>query len=596
MMEIFVNRKEKYKNIAPKVSFANEPTRVPKKWEDVDQWATTVYVTNLPPLVTKKGVMDQCSKVGSVIDVYMPMRPAVTGKKFAFVRFVRGSDVSNLIYRIRNLWIGNFRLYADVARFKRGSKPRVENDHKNNKDDGDIREVRNQKGVNGAKLDEGNYVWKKKEAVVINVGNKEAANNLIPKTSVNVKVAEPNIGSKPVSGKEVSTSSSEVLKKDGMPAMGEVGTGSLVVDIGSIPEDMIVGGEEFSSSLCLKVNNIFSMRNLPQLVLNEGFEDVGFRYLGGLWVRVDCGSKAECTKFSNCEGLRPIFHSCLRPRSDFVIKERVIWVEVRGLPLCTWNNAVLHHIAKHWGEPLFGEDDIEEPLSCGKVCILTSRLSRIQEEACVMVQGKKYKIEVVEVQSWSPCFDRGGGAETDSEEDEDEVELSDEDNVSLENEVQDREEENIKVSAQSEEVNSSTDDNKEANYCVDGSDPCNMKAFLENFELGKTVSLSLSVPPGYERIIKRDEEEVSKNSRNVSGSYANYCAPLGGDGPGLNTSYGAGLDNLDYNQRNCDNNSLHMEEMGSGYVAAGGAGLGKFGRPPFDQKPLEDNVLDSEDL
>ncbi|KAK9047910.1 hypothetical protein SSX86_033128, partial [Deinandra increscens subsp. villosa] len=47
----------------------------------------------------------------------------------------------------------------------------------------------------------------------------------------------------------------------------------------------------------------------------------------------------------------------------------------------------------------------------------------------------------------------------------------------------------------------------------ESSDPCNIKEFLNKFDEGEVVSLSLSVPPGFERIVKNGEGDV--NSRAV---------------------------------------------------------------------------------
>ncbi|KAK9055364.1 hypothetical protein SSX86_026447 [Deinandra increscens subsp. villosa] len=483
-----VNRKDKYKHANPSASFPiNKPKNFSKSWKDVDEWSTTVYVTNLPPLATVKGIRDQCMKAGNVVDVFVPEKTAHTGKKYAFVRFNKGSDISNIIYKIRNLWIGNFRLYADVTRFKRGSQAKNV--------DSKVEENKKVSVDNKIGEKQGTKVWKK-----VTNGVKDSGGENIESHSVNGAAGAQIL--KGAGHKETDPKVDVVNIKD-------KGTVSDVVIIKDIPFDSFVTAEDLSGSLCLRVKNIANMRQLHQFAFNEGFEDISFQYLGGFWVRVDCGSKAECVKFSKCEGLKPLFHSCIKPKADFVINERVVWVEVRGLPLCAWNNVVANHVAKKWGECLFGMEDIEESLSCGRVCILTKRMDRIQDKARVEINGILYDLDVVEFQTWSPCFERSQEEESGSEEEEDEVGSRDEDNVSVENfEVVD----NVDAS---KDINDHDDhsqcfENDEVgNNKYDSSDPCNISEFLNKFEEGKMVSLSLSVPPGFERIEKKGEMEVN---------------------------------------------------------------------------------------
>ncbi|KAK9071291.1 hypothetical protein SSX86_009859 [Deinandra increscens subsp. villosa] len=335
-----VNRKDKYKHANPQVSSSSfVPKSFSKSWEEVDKWSTTVYVTNLPPLATIKGIRDQCMKAGNVVDVFVPVKAASTGKKYAFVRFSKGSDISDIIYKIRNIWIGNFRLYADVARFKRGSQAKKEVPKVVGIIDGAVKEKFGV--IKGVK------VWKKIDGDgKVTDGVKD---NSLGSEATNGK-DKAHVGSSSIRGAAEKGEDQKELGHDSkFDFPKSKGNEVSVVKINNVHEDCLITGEEFSGSLCLRVKNIANMRHLHQFAFNEGFEDISFQYLGGLWVRVDCGSKAECVKFSKCEGLKPLFHSCIKPKSDFIIDERVVWVEIRGLPFCAWNNVVFSHVANYWG-------------------------------------------------------------------------------------------------------------------------------------------------------------------------------------------------------------------------------------------------------
>ncbi|KAK9062792.1 hypothetical protein SSX86_019982 [Deinandra increscens subsp. villosa] len=116
-------RKDKYRTNSPSIRQEVPFKARDSRWDDVNKWSNTIFVTNFPPDVTKKGIYDRLGKIGKVVDVYIPGRVSEVGKRFAFVRFAKSLDISDLIYKIRNTWIGSFRLFADVSKFKRGEVP-----------------------------------------------------------------------------------------------------------------------------------------------------------------------------------------------------------------------------------------------------------------------------------------------------------------------------------------------------------------------------------------------------------------------------------------------------------------------------------------
>ncbi|GJZ49247.1 putative RNA-directed DNA polymerase, eukaryota, reverse transcriptase zinc-binding domain protein [Tanacetum coccineum] len=74
---------------------------------------------------------------------------------------------------------------------------------------------------------------------------------------------------------------------------------------------------------------------------NEGFLDVDFKYLGGLWVLFDFESSDARDKFLKHNGVTTWF-SILKPwHDDFVAEERLIWLEVDGVPIRAWDNQEL---------------------------------------------------------------------------------------------------------------------------------------------------------------------------------------------------------------------------------------------------------------
>ncbi|PWA36134.1 hypothetical protein CTI12_AA602910 [Artemisia annua] len=70
-----------------------------------------------------KELWNTCSIFGTVLDVYIPNKVSKQGKRYAFARFKKVTNVDSLITSLRSVWLGSFHMYANVARFNRNTKP-----------------------------------------------------------------------------------------------------------------------------------------------------------------------------------------------------------------------------------------------------------------------------------------------------------------------------------------------------------------------------------------------------------------------------------------------------------------------------------------
>ncbi|KAL4588534.1 hypothetical protein LXL04_001425 [Taraxacum kok-saghyz] len=52
--------------------------------------------------------------------------------------------------------------------------------------------------------------------------------------------------------------------------------------------------------------------------------------------------------------------------SEFIVKDRMVWLEIYGLPMCAWNPCVFKRVAALWGEVLFTDDDESNSLASGE--------------------------------------------------------------------------------------------------------------------------------------------------------------------------------------------------------------------------------------
>nr|GEX52492.1 DNA-directed DNA polymerase [Tanacetum cinerariifolium] len=88
-----------------------------------------------------------------------------------------------------------------------------------------------------------------------------------------------------------------------------------------------------------EVKKFSSIPNLRVLLSNEGFQNVKVVYLGGLWVMFELESLKSKAKFMQHVGVASWFTCLCNARSDFVSRERIVWVDIVGVPLHDWSRA-----------------------------------------------------------------------------------------------------------------------------------------------------------------------------------------------------------------------------------------------------------------
>lgn len=164
----------------------------------------------------------------------------------------------------------------------------------------------------------------------------------------------------------------------------------------SMGQKVIIRGRELTgttvvqSTVLAEVREAALIPNLINLCSEEGFSNIKIRYVGGLWVVVSFEPAKACKNFSSNAGIQNIFCKFRGITKDFVISQRAVWLEILGLPMCAWNPCVFKKIASVWGSVLFSDDDENNCMSTGKVCVLTGIMARIQELLWVTIEGTNY--------------------------------------------------------------------------------------------------------------------------------------------------------------------------------------------------------------
>ncbi|GJV89391.1 nucleotide-binding alpha-beta plait domain-containing protein [Tanacetum coccineum] len=97
------------------------------KEDYVHKLSTSIFITNFPDQFSACDLWRVCGDYGNVIDSYIPNRRSKAGNKFGFVRFIKIDDIDRLLKNLCTIWVGCFRLHANVVRFQRTPMKNVTN-------------------------------------------------------------------------------------------------------------------------------------------------------------------------------------------------------------------------------------------------------------------------------------------------------------------------------------------------------------------------------------------------------------------------------------------------------------------------------------
>ncbi|GJT86069.1 glucose-methanol-choline oxidoreductase, FAD/NAD(P)-binding domain protein [Tanacetum coccineum] len=85
----------------------------------VHKISTSVFITNFPDSFSAKDLFKTCSQYGYVVDAYIPNKRSKNGKRFGFVRFIKVFNAERLVNNLCTLWVGSYRLHANIVKFQR---------------------------------------------------------------------------------------------------------------------------------------------------------------------------------------------------------------------------------------------------------------------------------------------------------------------------------------------------------------------------------------------------------------------------------------------------------------------------------------------
>nr|GEW99249.1 hypothetical protein [Tanacetum cinerariifolium] len=191
-------------------------------------------------------------------------------------------------------------------------------------------------------------------------------------------------------------------------------------------DDECLIDRDLSKYLMGKVKEFSSIPNLYTIFRDEGFPDVKLTYLGGLWVMIEYGNQITKDNMIKHKGVLSWFLDLLNANSDFVNDERIVWVDLEGIPLMlglvkhllgleTLHKGVLSWFLdllnanndfdwKVMGRVLILENDIDNSFGRKSICIKTKHHISILESFRIIVKGRVYMIRAKELFTWEPSF------------------------------------------------------------------------------------------------------------------------------------------------------------------------------------------------
>nr|GFD12827.1 RNA-directed DNA polymerase, eukaryota [Tanacetum cinerariifolium] len=94
----------------------------------------------------------------------------------------------------------------------------------------------------------------------------------------------------------------------------------------------LINVEDPSMVLLVKLKDVNSMSNMYVICRNEGFTKLKIHHFGGLWIWIQFPSSSSADNFQTNTSLKSIY-SCIKTATPFFkVDERMIWIEILGLP------------------------------------------------------------------------------------------------------------------------------------------------------------------------------------------------------------------------------------------------------------------------
>ncbi|GJY84731.1 nucleotide-binding alpha-beta plait domain-containing protein [Tanacetum coccineum] len=186
-------------------------------------------------------------------------------------------------------------------------------------------------------------------------------------------------------------------------------------------DETCLNNQEYSLCLLGKVKEFASLTNLKVVLAKEGFSNFEIKYMGGFWVMIVFQDDETKNRFQSNVAAGSWFSQIIQAHNEFNLEERVMWVEIEGVPCKWWSKNTFKRIASKWGTMLNGEELEEGGFNSNRLCICTKMKTVLVESFKIVYRGKVCWVRAIEVPGWVPDFEEDSDVESNDGSHEDEV-------------------------------------------------------------------------------------------------------------------------------------------------------------------------------
>nr|GEV22514.1 nucleotide-binding alpha-beta plait domain-containing protein [Tanacetum cinerariifolium] len=164
-------------------------------------------------------------------------------------------------------------------------------------------------------------------------------------------------------------------------------------------EDVVLNFEG-NPILVGSVKDFKTLSNLYNVIYSEGFSGFKITYLGSFWVLLEFDTFQSCENFRTNEAINSWFSSLNYWTSDFEVHDRVVWIDVEGVPLKVWSKYSFNKIATTWREFIFMDDSNSSNKYSMRLCVKITLQHLIAESFKVILKCKVYVVRAKEPKNY----------------------------------------------------------------------------------------------------------------------------------------------------------------------------------------------------
>ncbi|GJX35317.1 RNA-directed DNA polymerase, eukaryota [Tanacetum coccineum] len=153
---------------------------------------------------------------------------------------------------------------------------------------------------------------------------------------------------------------------------------TIIIETFIVIDELLIWSFEILDNCVMgEVRQVTSINNMQVLLSNEGFHNTHIVYLGGLWVMIELNSPKAKANLLQHVGVASWFSHIGKAQLDFAAKERIVWVDIEGVPLNAWSHPTFKKIGSIWGEMVDLEEENDTLFARKRICIKTCHMETI---------------------------------------------------------------------------------------------------------------------------------------------------------------------------------------------------------------------------